>query len=288
MSRFFTLMYLVTSLSGTLWAADRLSDAAHNYESTIAELLDHETDSRTRDFLANNLTSAHKLDGLADSVAEPLLQDWKDHRLDTTLQPGIVGTPTGLEEQRAWNKWIAPFLRDGYFAVVEYQNKLLERKYFESETSSQANFLEAYLNGVLPFTRSDPTLKPEASPTLGISPWEVIARFEPVVVDWDLGQPAFIGLLGLNGVLFPKVITTGETINLEDNFFSKYVQKLGIRGGAGVTWIDSHPHLLWAAGGQIASIAIWAVYEPDFAKAAIGIGMADLSVLKNFLPYIGK
>jgi hypothetical protein len=245
-----------------------------------------------KEYLWTVLSAADHLKGL--EATHPLLQEAFSRlvtlRLDATdknLSPDTSGRPGVVAEQEAYNKYLQPYRKEEFIGLIGLQDKLLERKYFQTQTAKNANYLEGIVNGYWSLTRADQSdpKKVLAQPHLGVSPWEAIFRLEPALAFHDGTQPAILGTAGLSYAFFPEIDFQKAPVDFHESFQSKWIKKTGGRVGIGVGRKESKTHLLTGIGMQINAVAVWVIYQPDDQIWMLGLSASDLSKIKKVLPF---
>jgi hypothetical protein len=168
-------------------------------------------------------------------------------------------------------------------SVIECQGDLLKRKYFKTATTESANFLEGYANSRFSFTSANLQATADTK-NLGITPDEIIFRFEPTLVFEGGAQAAIIGTVGLTHTYFPPVIRDRSgSVSLGKSATSVFPEKAGLRCGIGAGMIDDKARLLIGAGVQLHAFGIWGLYEPKRSNFLLGISVSDLSKVKKVI-----
>jgi hypothetical protein len=281
-----TIMFVQTAA-----LAGQLSAALEQYKMRVNAVLSGTQDEMVREYVQTCLTSADQLNGL--EAEDPRVYDaFKAmvafrSKADDLLTSRISGDPAVRKETAAYNEYLQPYLKEKYIGLIKLQDELLERKYFKTEIAGNANFIEGYINGHIGFTRTDNGNPSEVldKPTLGVSPWEAIFRFEPALLLNRSQQMPIFGTAGLSYTFFPSIDRSKTPRSFDESFWSKYIQKSGARLGVGFGKNDNNMRLLLGAGVQINIFALWAIYEPDNYDSMIGFGTSNLSILDNFLPW---
>ena len=291
MKRYILAFLVVTFIPAAFASAGLLSSDLERYKTEVRALAAAAGNETVKTYLAACLKAAELLQGLeaSDPAVVSAFGVLVGKRLDAAdeLTPGTSGDPAVIAEGKSYNRYLQPYRKDEYLRLSRLQEELLERKYFQTETAKNANFLEGYLNGLVGFTQAD---RGEVNavllePRLGVSPWEAVFRLEPLLVFTDTVQPAILAALGLNFTFFPSVDRSLVPESLEENFGSKYVKKAGGRLGVGVGRVDEKAALLLGGGLQLNAVGLWGLYGPEAKRLLFGISLADLSVLKTVLPW---
>lgn len=280
---------LVIILHATAALAVPLSTSLSHYREKTQMLLAGENNPVVKKYLLACLSGADRLNGLeaGDVRVSPAFAELVRLRLaaQDELTPDTSGSAGVKAEVDAYNAHLQPYLKSEYINLVALQENLLERKYFKAQTAKNANFLEGYINSRWSLTRSDYSFtdEPFRQPHLGVSPWEAIFRFEPALA-FDAGaQVAILGTAGLSYTFFPDLDRTKTPIVLQEDFWSKWVQKSGVRLGVGVGNLDDRAKLLLGAGTQINALGLWGLYKPDGDELLLGISASDLSKVKKVI-----
>lgn len=270
-----------------LATAGQLPSSLEQYQAEVrAELVTAPAGAVT-DYLESCLAGANRLDGL--EAGDPRLPVAFDALVkarmeaDDKLTADTSGNPAVRAETAAYNRYLQPYRKAEYIALIRLQDGLLDRKYFQTETAKNANFIEGFVNGRLGLTRAEheDVMKAMRDPHLGVSPWEAIFRLEPAVALNNGAQPAILGTAGLSYTFFPTVERATDPPSFRESFWSKYLKKSGGRVGVGAGWADGEPRLLLGTGVQVHAVAVWALYEPKDEKFLLGLGLSDLSQLKK-------
>lgn len=190
------------------------------------------------------------------------------------------------EEDRLFNAYVAPYTKAKYLGIVGARVALFNAKYFDPDDPADANFLEAWLNSRLPWTR----YKPGGSDwprTEGVSRLEVTLRAEPIVLlDSD---PSVGALLAIGQVfnLFPAVDPDQPPYPaVTPTTASKWIKRAGIRLGIGLT-ADDETDWLAGAGLQVRAFTAWGVYDIDGEDWHVAVGLSEWEWLKGILPLPG-
>lgn len=197
------------------------------------------------------------------------------------------GAPAIRAETEAYSTHLFPYRKSEFINLVALQEELLERKYFKTETSKTANFLEGYVNSRWSLTRSNHAYIGDvlAQPHLGVSPWEAIFRLEPALAFDHGARVAILGTAGLSYSYFPEIDRKSTPMVFEEDFWSEWVRKSGIRLGVGVGDLDDKAKLLLGAGTQISALGVWGLSKPDGSSFLLGISATDLSKFKKIFPW---
>lgn len=271
--------------------AGQLSASLEQYKMRVNAVLAGTQDEIVKEYVQTCLTAADQLNGL--EAGDPRVYDaFKAmvtfrSKADDLLTARISGDPAVRKETVAYNEYLQPYLKEKYINLIKLQDELFERKYFKTEIAENANFIEGYINGHIGFTRTDNGNPSEVldQPTLGVSPLEMVFRLEPAFVFNNGQQMMIFGTAGLSYTYFPNIDRSKTPRSFNESFWSKYVQKSGIRLGAGVNQINNNTRLLFGTGIQINILALWAIYEPDNHNYVLGLGTSNLSIFDNFLPW---
>lgn len=293
-ARYYILLLAFLSLA-TLVRADDLTEGLNLYKTGLRQALtelppespDEEVNlTEARTYLKLCLIHSSVLEGIEltnPGVSTALKQFATLH--NEARDVVVTGTPRHPSirvEHAAYVEHLQGINADAYLAWAKLQNQLLERKYFKTSTSENANFLESYVNGHLSLTKSDPGGLRQIEPPkpLGVSPWEALFRFEPTLAMRGGPQPAIMGTAGLTHTFFPDVIG-GVRPTLQETSWSRSLKKAGGRIGIGVGEVNDKTELLLGVGLQLHSVGIWAVYEPDQEIWMLGLSTADLKKLRK-------
>jgi hypothetical protein len=196
-------------------------------------------------------------------------------------------------EDTAYAEYVDPFIdRNVMIPETRVRNELFERKYFHGEDDN-GNLFEAILNSYLPFLRYDS--EDAWYREQGISRFEaVFLRAEPIVAVWDgesipdLGETDAYGALATLGLLWhflPQVSQSDGEIT--DTVFSKYVKRVGMRGGVGITFAD-RPQFMWGGGLSAAAFTVWGLYNQESEQFVVAVGVNDLATIDKYLPWFGR
>jgi hypothetical protein len=207
---------------------------------------------------------------------------------DGALTAETSGAPGVRSENDAYILHLQPYVKSTYLNLIALQKQLLERKYFKAETAKNANFIEGYVNSAWRLTRADQSgLQNQLDePHLGVSPWEAIFRFEPTMALEHGAQIAVLGTAGLSYTFFPGINTGKIPYVFQEDFWSKWVQKSGIRLGLGVGNMDNRAKLLIGAGTQVNALGLWGIYKPDGGTFLFGLSASDLSKFKKVISWM--
>lgn len=267
--------------------AGQLSSDVELYSREVAPLLKTTTNTVVREFLVSCLCGAAQLKDLEayDSRTSAVFDKLVNERIKRVgvLGPGDRHDPVIAIESASYNRHLYPYREAEYVNLVRLQDELFERKYFKTETAKNANVIEGAINSHWSLTRAERGDPKEIlkMPTLGVSPWEAILRFEPSVVFDDGGQAAVMGTFGLTKTFFPSVDNGVTGAMFDESFWSKTVQKAGLRAGAGVEIENDKAKVLLGVGAQVWAVGIWGLYKPDDSTFLLGVSMSDLSKLKK-------
>ena len=285
---FITFIFIIQA---TVVFAGQLSTSLAHYKETTQMLVAEEKNPTVKTYLLTCLTGAESLKGLeAGDVRVPQAFDaLVKSRLEAAgeLTPETSGAPGVVAETRAYTSHLQPYRKSEYINLVALQGELLERKYFKAETSKNANFIEGYINSRWALTRSDHSYIGTvlSQPHLGVSPWEAILRFEPAVAFDHGARVAILGTAGLSYTFFPDIERNKTPMVFQEDLWSKWVQKSGVRLGVGVGNLDDRAKLLLGAGTQINALGLWGLYKPDGNTFLLGLSASDLSKFKKFVAW---
>lgn len=278
----------ILTMQATLVFAGRLSDSLAQYKEKTQLLVAEERNPQVKTYLLKCLSGAEPLKGLeaGDLRVPPAFDALVKSRLDAQgeLTAETSGAQGVVEENDAFIAYLQPYRKAEYINLVALQEELLERKYFKSETAKNANFLEGYINGRWSLTRSDYS-DSFGQEHLGIAPWEAIFRFEPALAFDHGAQVAILGTAGLSYAFFPDIDRSKTPMVFREDFWSKWVQKSGLRLGVGVGNLDDRAKLLLGAGTQLNALGLWGLYKPDGDAFLFGLSASDLSKFKKFISW---
>lgn len=267
--------------------AGQLSSDVELYNREVAPLVKTTTNTVVREYLASCLCGAAQLKGLEayDSRTSTAFDNLVTERIKwvDVLGHGDRRDPVVALESESYNKHLYPYREAEYVNLVRLQDELFERKYFKNETAKNANIIEGAVNSHWLLTRAERGDPKEIlkMPTLGVSPWEAILRFEPAIVFDNGGQAAVMGTFGLTRTFFPSVDHGVNGATFDESFWSKTVQKAGLRAGVGAEIDNDQAKVLLGVGAQVWSVGVWGFYKPDDSEFLIGVSMSDLSKLKK-------
>jgi len=248
------------------------------------------TDEKVVDYLQSCLANVAPITGKninTPGISAEIKGFAELHRLASMkLTPDLTGTPAVRAETKAYREHLQPLFADDYLAWVALQQELLERKYFQTETAKNANFLEAYVNGNLGLTRTDPEKLRDPQPPrpLGVSPWEAIFRCEPTVAMQNGPRVAILGTAGLSRAHFPRITNQSPPTKVETPA-SRWLKKSGVRLGVGAAHLDYGTKFIFGGGVQLNAVAVWGLYEPKHERWMLGVSAADLEKLKKIFGY---
>jgi hypothetical protein len=288
---YFILIGFVLFMQTTVAFAGQLSSSLEQYKARTQTILAEEENEVVKTYLFSCLSAANNLDGLeaGDQGLSAAFSAMVNMRLKAAsdLTPETSGMPGVVSENQAYNANLQPYIKSNYVNLIALQDQLLERKYFKTETSKNANFVEGYINSMWSLTRADHSdiKKVLAQPHLGVSPWEAIFRLEPTLAFDHGAQAAILGTAGLSYTFFPDIDSGTTPMKFKEDVWSKWVQKSGVRLGVGVGNLDNHAKLLLGAGTQINALGLWGLYKPDGGTFMFGLGASDLSKLKKFVTW---
>lgn len=283
---------LLLIVQAEILPAGQLSSSLEQYKQETRTLLAAEANEAVKKYLGAVLAAADQLNGLeaGDARLPAAFSKVVAARLDAddSLTSETSGTSGVQAEQKAYNTYLQPYRKEEYINLIALQDRLLERKYFKTETAKNANYLEGLVNSRWSLTRtiqSPMTKVLEEHPHLGVSPWEAIFRIEPTIAFHDGSQVALLGTAGLSYTFFPTVDRSKTPATLHETFLSDWVQKTGGRVGVGVGWKDSRSHFLAGVGIQLNAVGLWGIYQPDDQIFMLGLSTSDLSKLQKVLPW---
>jgi hypothetical protein len=286
----FHVTCLFALYAGLLWAGE-LAPRIAAYKTRDTEIISQlpaGADPMVVDYLQACLTNVVRVGALDDDSANVAitLQDLGTLRLAATkkLSSETSGSDPVREETRAYIEHLQGFIADRYYLpYIARQNELLEMKYFNTKTANTGNFIEGYLNSYFPLTKAvDGRLRDSSPPKpLGISPWEVIARFEPPLAFRGGPEAAIMGALALSHTYFPRFVEGKPEFTKDQSFTVSTLKKAGVRVGAGAGRLDSQTRFLLGAGLQVHALGFWALYDPKGEAWMAGLSTADLSKLKK-------
>jgi hypothetical protein len=294
-------LLLVFVFQATVALASQLSDDVAQYRQKTTAALRAETTPKAKTYLERSLALADLLDGLepgSPRLSPALAEVGKRHQqIDEILTPDEVPstnpseprrtkssvTPQVEAENQAYNTHLNRYVRAEYVVKTKLQADLLSRKYFNTETAKNANYIEGWINSRWALTRADDSRIDDE--TLGVKPWEAIFRFEPTLALRNGPQAAVMGTLGLTYTYFPMIDRSASPLAFKqpESFASGTLKKTGVRLGAGAGRIDGKTRLLVGPGVQVSAFAFWGLYEPHDRVWMLGISTADLSKLKKTL-----
>lgn len=281
------VLFLVTPIS-MAWAG-QLPLSLETYQANIRPLIEGATDDTARAFLDTCLSASDLLKGFeADDPRVPQAFDTLARtRQEARKQLSREGRRTDAVrmENKFYSDILNPYRKEDILALIRLQDQLIDRKYFQGQTTESSNFLEAYVNSHWGFTRADHSdpLQAMRDPHLGISPWEAIFRIEPALAFDSGAQPALMGTVGLTRTFFPTLNRFVNPPEFNESVWSAYLKKTGVRLGLGVARLDHKTRMLLGAGIQVSALALWGVYEPKDDEFLFAVGLSDLSVLKNIV-----
>jgi len=290
MERYLRTAFLafILTMQATLVFAGQLSSSLAQYKDRTQMLVADERNPQVKTYLLRCLSGAELLKGLeAGDLRVPpafdaLIKSRRDAQGELTAETsGVQGV---VEENDAFIAHLQPYRKAEYINLVALQEELLERKYFKSETAKNANFLEGYINGRWSLTRSDYS-DSFGQEHLGVAPWEAIFRFEPALAFDHGAQVAILGTAGLSYAFFPDIDRSKTPMVFREDFWSKWVQKSGLRLGVGVGNLDDRAKLLLGAGTQLNALGLWGLYKPDGEAFLFGLSASDLSKFKKFISW---
>ncbi len=259
------------------------------YLDNVHPLMEETTNTVVQEYLTSCLNGAESLKGLEafDSRTSDAFDKLVESRRMWPMKLGAKNRrdPLVKTETDAFNEYLYPYRKAEYLNLVRLQDQLFERKYFKNETSKNANFIEGALNSHWSLTRADrgDPIKVLNDSTLGVSPWEALLRVEPAVAFDNGPQPALLGTFGLTRTFFPSTMNTTNGVTFSESIWSKYVQKAGLRVGAGVEIDGDQTDFVAGAGVQVWAVAVWGLYKPDDSEFLLGVSMSDLSKLKKIV-----
>lgn len=268
--------------------ADQLSTAVDQYTRKTQTLLESATNDAAKIYLQECLKAIAPMRDL--EITDPRLGTARSTLLklrsaaEDELPVAVIDDYAIKSEKMAFDEHLQPYLKETLISLVTLQNRLLDRKYFKTETAKNANFIEGYANSCFALTRADITASPD-DPSLGISPWEAIFRLEPAIAFNGGAQAAIMGTAGLSYACFPSIDRSISPPVFHETVSSKWLRKSGGRIGAGAAQIDDKTRFLLGAGVQVNAIALWGLYEPEDQKWMLGVGMSDLSKLKKIVSW---
>lgn len=157
--------------------------------------------------------------------------------------------------------------------IVDEEVAKMKFKYFEGEETG--NWVESLLNRTVFPTRWEQEL----------SPWEVVARAEPIVV---LDSGAKAGLLWQFGAQYNRFPTLSQDseakkVRLEERAWYDFVDRVALRIGGGAVDDDGHNPVA-GAGVMVNQISAWGLYDFDKEDLVVAIGVSEFKWLKNILP----
>jgi hypothetical protein len=268
--------------------AGQLSASLEKYQDSVRQLIATTQDEIVSEYLLACLAASDQLGGLeaSDSRALPAFNVMKNIRIKLDDDPkydNVRKSETIGKEDKIYNEYLQPYLKEKYVGLIALQDKLLDRKYFKTETAKNSNYAEGYLNGKMHLTRSEHNDIDKAlgDDHLGVSPWEAILRLEPAITFESNSQLAILLTVGLSYVYFPDINRTTTVPSFNESFWSKYLKKSGVRIGAGAGFSDEQNQLLLGAGTQVNAIALWVLYEPNEKKVLFAAGISDLSKIRK-------
>lgn len=283
---------VVFVIQTTVVCAAQLSTSLAQYTAGTQALVAVEKNEKVQKYLLTCLSSAQSLNGLeaGDPRVPPAFKELVAGRLaaggDLDAETsGSVGVRT---EVNSYNVHLQPYAKTNYLNLIALQDQLLERKYFKAETAKNANFLEGYVNSKWHLTRVEHFNVQEVlnDPHLGVSPWEAIFRLEPTMAVEHGAQIAFLGTAGLSYAFFPDIDRKADPYLFREDFWSKWVQKSGVRLGLGAGNLDNHVKLLVGAGVQLNALGLWGLYKPDGGTFLFGLSASDLSKFKKVISWM--
>lgn len=216
------------------------------------------------------------LDALSRRLRE---QDQPESRLDPIFEFRSA-------EDRIYRDTLYAEARQDFEIDNERRLQLLERKYFHDPEDDGGNFLEGLLNSSLALTETyqigDPGWRtsPRAE---GVSPWEAVARIEPVYSFADETELGAVAAIGLTRHFFPEF--EGASATVKETPLSEWVKRAGVRIGAGV--LDhpgESPDFATGAAIQLGSFSVWGLYNFEEDDFSVAIGAADFGFVKDLLP----
>lgn len=190
-------------------------------------------------------------------------------------------------ETASWTKHLAPHLADDVFLKnLVIRKKLFEFKYFEEDDPKQANMLEGWLNGTIPFTRYREEEKWYRQD--GVSKWEASMRIEPLIILENGNHPGVLAAAGLLYNFFPMVGQSQDDkfqATVEDDLFSKYLKRTGLKLGAGALFDDPDTEFLAGLGLQLRAWSLWGVYSTGESRYSLALSLSEWDWLKKALPF---
>ncbi len=278
----FLVVVLLFGGAGVLQAG-QLADSLEQYQQITRGLLAVEQDPGVRAYLQSCLQGAGYLVGL--EAGEPGVSKAFDKLVEQRLEaaPQNSGAEAVQKESEAYNTYLFPYRKQEYLTLISLQDQLLQRKYFQSETAPNANFLEGVVNGYWSLTRADhgDPARAFTEPHLGVSPWEAIFRLEPAMTFNHGVHAAILGAAGLSYTFFPEVLGEADQKHFEETFCSTTLKKSGARIGVGAGMDEGEARLLLGAGVQVRAVAVWGLYQPDGDRFLLGISASDLRLFEN-------
>lgn len=194
------------------------------------------------------------------------------------------------KEKQLYDIHIAPELKGRFVENHAVRVDLLTRKYFSGDEDDKGNFLEAYINSRLPFVVStELPASPEDDPwyrTRGVSHFETTLRLEPLVIFEESDEnPALFGTFGMVYHFFPEYEPQLFEANPREGFASQWIQRIGVRVGAGAQDRDDEgADFVYGAGLQVRSFTLWGTHNPESSEFGFGIGVSDLEWIKGAIP----
>jgi hypothetical protein len=281
---------LSAMLSTTAARAGLFASSVERYRASVVAAHAVTAHSNTMEYLSVCLRASGPLRGIevGDTRLPERLRAFLQARrvAKAQLQGNAADERAQKAEDDAYALSFVPYVSDQLCWLESLQDELRERKYFRSETEEDASSLEAYAKRHYSLMRTDVTAG-LSTRNLGISPWEAMFRVEPTLAFDNGPQAALLGTVGLSYTFFPGLDLLQTPPTFDESLLSKYLQKSGVRLGAGPGQFDGQRiRLLLGAGIQVNAIAIWALYQPVDEKFMLAVSASDLSKLKDVMGWI--
>lgn len=272
--------------------AGQLPVSLERYQGEVKELISSTSNEAVKSYLRTCLVAADYLKGL--EAEDPRVFEAFNKFVAKYSEGDIfITAPQNRrdsavrKESAAYGKYLAPYRDADYINLVRLQDQLFERKYFKTEIAGNSNYFESWLNDHWAFTSAatGDVITVFSEPSLGVPPWEVVVRAEPAFVFNNSTQTILLGVLGLSYTYFPAIDRSTTPALFKESILSEYVQKSGVRLGAGVGQIKDKASFLLGIGAQINILGVWVFYEPDNKSGVLGFAVNNLSILKSVLPW---
>ncbi len=223
------------------------------------------------------------IESLKNHRAQHLAPPWRVLELaeDQRNAGAAFGARFTQPERKLWEAAGGPGDLLGDELLVPYlerRSALFDRKYFHDPDDQGGNFIEGWLNSRLAWFRSAQIGDPGWEASAGVSPWEGIARLEPIGSLDGQGSLGMMAALGTTYHFFPAAGATesGAPRAEEGGLLADWLQRAGLRAGVGVSERDGETvDLLLGAGVQLRSLTVWGLWNPEEDEFSVGFGAAD-------------